>query len=164
MVGYSLFRHLAGTSAPAGVILIRLLAGGVFFTEGIKKFLFAAQWGAGRFERIGVPWPQFTGPFVGVVEIVGGLLLLAGLLTRLSALVLLIDICVAIATTKIPILLKSGFFAMEDPARTDYSMLMSTLFLLIAGGGRWSLDRLFGNRPRWMSDAMPPASRQGSFR
>jgi putative oxidoreductase len=163
MAGYSPFRRLVGTSAPAGVILIRLLAGGVFFAEGVKKFLFAAQWGAGRFERIGIPWPRFTGPFVGAVEIVGGLLLLAGLLTRLGALALLIDIGVAIATTKIPILLKSGFFAMEDPARTDYSMLMSTLFLLIAGGGRWSLDRLFGKPPHATPDAAPPASRQGSF-
>jgi putative oxidoreductase len=139
---HSLFQRLIETKAPTWVLLIRLLAGGVFFIEGIKKFLFAAQWGAGRFERIGIPWPQFTGPFVGAVEITGGLLLLTGLLTRLSAFMLLIDMCVAIATTKIPILLKSGFFAMEDPARTDYSMLLSTLFLMIVGGGQWSLDRL----------------------
>jgi uncharacterized membrane protein YphA (DoxX/SURF4 family) len=59
---------------------------------------------------------------------------------------LLIDISVAITTTKIPILLKSGFFAMEDPARTDYSMIMSTLFLLIVGGGAWSLDRYLARR------------------
>jgi hypothetical protein len=63
-----------------------------------------------------------------------------GLLTRLGAIALLIDISVAIATTNVPILLTSGFFAMEDPARTDYSMFMSLLFLLIVGGGRWSLD------------------------
>ena len=160
MARYSLFRQLVGTNAPAGVILIRLLACGVFFAEGVKKFLFAAQWGAGRFERIGIPWPQFTGPFVGVVEIVCGLLLLLGLLTRLGALMLLIDICVAIATTKIPILVKSGFFAMEDPARTDYSMLMSTLFLLIVGGGRWSFDRICGKSPQPTSDEVQPSSRQ----
>ena len=153
MVRYFLFRRLVETSAPAGVILIRLLAGGVFFAEGIKKLLFAAQWGSGRFERISIPWPQFTGPFVGVVEIVGGLFLLVGLLTRLGALMLLIDICVAIATTKIPIVMKSGFFAMEDPARTDYSMLLSTLFLLIVGGGRWSFDWLCGK-------PLHPTSRQ----
>jgi putative oxidoreductase len=160
MARYSLFQRLVETNAPAGVILIRLLTGGVFFTEGVKKFLFAAQWGAGRFERIGIPWPQFTGPFVGVVEIVGGLLLLMGLLTRLGALMLLIDICVAIATTKIPILLKSGFFAMEDPARTDYSMLLGILFLLIVGAGRWSFDRLYGKPPHATSDEAHPASRQ----
>jgi uncharacterized membrane protein YphA (DoxX/SURF4 family) len=147
------------SSASSAVILIRFLAGGVFFAEGVKKFLFTAQWGSGRFERIGIPWPQFTGPFVGVVEIVGGLLLMVGLLTRLGAFALLIDICVAIATTKIPILLKNGFFAMEDPARTDYSMLMSTAFLTIAGGGRWSLDKLFSKR-HVTSDEVQPASQQ----
>ena len=154
------WRKLLASNASTAVLLIRFLAGGVFFTEGVKKFLFAAQWGSGRFERIGIPWPQFTGPFVGAVEIVGGLLLLVGLLTRPSALVLLIDICVAIATTKIPILMKSGFFAMEDPARTDFSMLMSTAFLLIVGGGRWSLDRLSSKVPQVTSGEVQPASRQ----
>ena len=157
------WQKLLTSNASSAVILIRFLAGGVFFTEGVKKFLFAAQWGSGRFERIGIPWPQFTGPFVGGVEIVGGLLLFMGLLTRLSAFALLIDICVAIATTKIPILVKSGFFAMEDPARTDYAMLMSTAFLLIVGGGRWSLDSLSGKQRRATSEAVPSDSSQEQF-
>lgn len=140
----NLLVKLLVTNAPAATLLIRLLAGGVFFVEGWKKFLFAAQWGTGRFAKIGIPFPEFTGPFVGVVEIVCGLLLLLGLLTRLGAIPLLIDISVAIATTKVPILLKSGFFAMEDPARTDYSMFLSLLFLLIVGAGRWSLDAYLG--------------------
>jgi putative oxidoreductase len=140
----NLLVKLMVTKAPAATLLIRLLAGGVFFVEGTKKFLFAAQWGAGRFATIGIPFPEFTGPFVGVVEIVCGALLLLGLLTRPGALLLLIDISVAIATTKVPILLKSGFFAMEAPARTDYSMFMSLLFLLMVGAGRWSLDARLG--------------------
>jgi uncharacterized membrane protein YphA (DoxX/SURF4 family) len=155
------WQKLLVSNASSAVILIRLLAGGVFFIEGVKKFLFAAQWGSGRFERIGIPWPHFTGPLVGAVEIVGGLLLFIGLLTRLSAFALLIDICVAIATTKIPILVKSGFFAMEDPARTDYSMLLSTAFLLMVGGGRWSLDRLSSKLPSVGSDDRQTASQPG---
>ena len=154
------WQKLLASNDSSAVILIRFLAGGVFFTEGVKKFLFAARWGSGRFESIGIPWPHFTGPFVGVVEIVGGLLLFLGLLTRLSAFALLIDICVAIATTKIPILMKSGFFAMEDPARTDYSMLISTAFLLIVGGGRWSLDRLCSKPPHVTPDDLQPTSHQ----
>jgi uncharacterized membrane protein YphA (DoxX/SURF4 family) len=151
------FGCITRTNAPRAVILIRFLAGGVFFTEGLKKFLFAEQWGAGRFSRIGIPLPAFTGPFVGGVEIVCGLLLLLGLLTRLGAIVLLINISVAIATTKIPILIKSGFFAMEDPARTDYSMLMSLIFLAAVGAGRWSLDwRFWGKPPRRLKDGPPP--------
>jgi uncharacterized membrane protein YphA (DoxX/SURF4 family) len=134
------------SSAPRAVILIRLLAGGVFFAEGLKKFLFPAQWGAGRFAHIGIPAPEIMGPFVGVVEIVCGMLLLWGLLTRLAAIPLIINISVAIAITKVPILLKSGFWPMEDAARTDYSMLMSLLFLLIAGGGKWSIDALLKHK------------------
>ncbi len=140
-------QRLVQTHASPAVIVIRFLAGGVFFIEGVKKFLFAAQWGAGRFAKIGIPLPDISGPFVGWVEIICGLLLMIGLLTRLGAILLLINISVAIATTKVPILLKSGFFAMEDPARTDYSMFMSLVFLLIAGGGRWSLDMFLASRP-----------------
>jgi putative oxidoreductase len=136
----SLFKKIIQTNAPAAVVAIRLLVGGVFFLEGMKKFLFVEQWGAGRFARIGIPAPQIMGPFVGVVEIVCGLLLLAGLFTRIASLLLVIDISVAIASTKIPLLLKSGFWPAEAEARTDYSMLMSLLFLLLVGAGAWSLD------------------------
>lgn len=132
--------RLCRTRAPAAVALIRLLAGGVFFAEGVKKFLFPDQWGAGRFVRIGIPMPEVMAHFVGAVEILCGLLLLIGLFTRLGALLLAINISVAIATTKIPILLARGFWAMEDPARTDYSMLLSLLFLLVVGAGSWSID------------------------
>jgi putative oxidoreductase len=140
----SLFKKIIHTNAPAAVMAIRLLLGGVFFLEGMKKFLFVEQWGAGRFARIGIPAPQIMGPFVGVVEIVCGLLLLVGLFARIASLLLVIDISVAIASTKIPLLLKSGFWPAEAEARTDFSMLMGLLFLLIVGAGVWSLDaRLF---------------------
>jgi putative oxidoreductase len=136
----NLFGKLLRTNAPSAVLVIRLLVGGVFLLEGIKKFLFADQWGAGRFARIGIPVPHIVGPFVGVVEIVCGLLLLAGLFTRIAAIFLIVDIAVAIASTKIPILLKSGFWPMEAEARTDFAMLMGLVFLLIVGAGMWSLD------------------------
>jgi putative oxidoreductase len=136
---------LAAGGSPANFI-IRLAVGGVFFLEGIKKFLFAEQWGAGRFARIGIPVPTLMAPFVGAVEIVCGLLLLLGLFTRLGSLPLIIDISVAIATTKVPILLKSGFWPMEAEARTDFSMLMGLIFLLIAGAGPLSADKLIAPR------------------
>jgi putative oxidoreductase len=141
------------TKAPAAVILIRFLTGAVFFLEGIKKFLFSDDWGVGRFIKIGIPAPEVLAPFVGVVEIVCGFLVLWGLLTRLAAIPLIIVISVAIATTKLPILLKSGFWPMEDHARTDYSMLMGLLFLLIVGGGKWSLDALLSKSKNLKSPA-----------
>jgi uncharacterized membrane protein YphA (DoxX/SURF4 family) len=134
-------KRMTAADGSAANLLIRLLVGGVFFLEGIKKFLFPEQWGVGRFTHIGVPAPSTLAPFVGAVEIVCGFLILVGLLARLASIPLIIDICVAIATTKIPILLKNGFWPMEAEARTDYSMLMGLVFLLIAGAGPLSADR-----------------------
>jgi putative oxidoreductase len=122
------------------VILIRLAVGAVFLAEGIQKFLFPDALGVGRFTKIGIPAPQVMAPFVGVFEIGCGALLLLGLLTRLATIPLIIDMLVAVATTKIPILLKSGFWAMAHEARTDYAMLLGCLFFLIVGAGRWSMD------------------------
>jgi uncharacterized membrane protein YphA (DoxX/SURF4 family) len=150
----SLIQRIVATAAPASVILIRLLVGAVFLAEGIQKFLFPAEVGAARFARIGIPAPDVMGPFVGVVEILCGSLLLLGLLTRLAAIPLIINMMVAIISTKIPILLGHGFWGfslrqvpyygfwgMAHEARTDFSMLLGSLFLMIVGGGAWSIDR-----------------------
>ncbi len=128
------------SDTPAAVILVRILVGWVFLSEGIQKFLFPAALGAGRFAKIGLPAPQFFGPFVGVVEIVCGTMVIVGLLTRLATIPLVIDICVAIATTKVPMLSKSGFWATMHEARTDFCMLLGLVFLLIVGSGRLSID------------------------
>lgn len=158
----NIYRTLA-TSAPAAVILIRILVGGVFLAEGIQKFLFPAEVGAGRFAKIGIPNAEVMGPFVGVVEIVCGALILLGLLTRLATVPLIIDMLVAILSTKIPILLGYGFWGfslrnvpyygfwgMVHEARTDFAMLLGSLFLLIVGAGAWSLDaRLAKSKSRY---------------
>jgi uncharacterized membrane protein YphA (DoxX/SURF4 family) len=126
---------------------VRLLVGGVFVAEGMQKFLFPDTLGVGRFVKIGIPAPTVMAPFVGVVEIACGLLLVLGLFTRLAAIPLIIDMLVAIATTKVPILLESGFWAMVHEARTDYSMLLGCAFLVIVGSGRLSLDaRISGSK------------------
>jgi len=132
---------LFSTNGPRATILIRLLVGAVFLSEGIQKFLFPAALGVGRFTKIGIPAPQFFAPFVGVVEIVCGTLLIVGLVTRLAAIPLMIDISVAIITTKIPMLYTAGFWSMAHEARTDYCMLLGLLFLLLVGSGPFSIDR-----------------------
>ena len=141
------------------MVLIRVMVGLVFLTEGIQKFLYPDELGVGRFLRIGIPAPEVMAPFVGVVEIVCGGLLILGLLTRLAALPLLINISTAIVSTKIPMLLghgfgrftlaklpRYGFLSMMHEARTDYSMLLGLLFLLIVGAGAWSVDARLGRR------------------
>ncbi len=122
------------------VFLVRLMVGSVFFLEGIQKFLFVDALGVGRFTKIGIPAPQIMAPFVGGVEILFGALILIGLFTRLAAIPLLINILVAIATTKIPMLLQSGFWKMAHEARVDWSMVLGLTVILLVGGGRWSLD------------------------
>jgi uncharacterized membrane protein YphA (DoxX/SURF4 family) len=143
--GIATMKFLA-THASAAVILIRLMVGGVFLSEGIQKFLFPDALGVGRFGKIGIPSPEVMAPFVGVCEIVCGVLLILGLLTRFAAVTMIINMLVAISTTKVPILLNSGFWSMAHEARTDYAMLLGSLFLLIVGAGSWSLDaRMAGN-------------------
>ena len=122
------------------IVLIRILVGWVFLSEGIQKFLFPAALGAGRFAKIGIPAPQVMAPFVGVVEIVCGALVLIGLFTRLAAVPLLIDILVALITTKIPMLAKNGIWSTLHEARVDVSMLLGLIFLLIVSSGALSLD------------------------
>jgi uncharacterized membrane protein YphA (DoxX/SURF4 family) len=130
--------------------VIRLAVGGVFFASGLIKFLYANQ-GAGRFAKLGIPAPELMANLVGVVEIAGGLLLAVGLATRLAAIPLLIDMLVAIGTSKLPLLFgpgpepvaaapKVGLWAFLYQARLDSTMLLSCLFLFAVGAGAWSLD------------------------
>lgn len=135
--------------AAKAVLLIRLLVGWVFLSEGIQKFLFPDSLGVGRFVKIGIPSPQAMAPLVGVVEIACGILILIGLITRLAAVPLLVDIAVAIYSTKIVAFAKNGFWGTLHEARTDVSMLLGLVFLLLVGGGSWSLDaRLAESRNR----------------
>lgn len=133
-------QRILTTNAPASVLLIRLVVGAVFLSEGLQKFLFPNELGVGRFIKIGIPAPQAMASFVGLVEIVCGTLIILGLLTRLAAIPLIINILVAISTTKVPMLMRSGFWAMAHEARTDFSMLLGSIFLLIVGAGAWSID------------------------
>jgi putative oxidoreductase len=150
------------TRAPGWSILVRLIVGlVVFFPEGIQKLIFPSVLGAGRFANIGIPYPEVMGAFVGAVEIVCGALIFLGLLTRLAAIPLIVVMIVAILSTKIPILLgqdfwifhvpkiaRYGFWSMAHEARDDFAMLLGSLYLLIEGGGDWSLDALIARKVR----------------
>lgn len=122
-------------------ILIRLMVGAVFLSEGIQKFLFPDELGAGRFAKIGLPSPEFLGSFVGTFEIICGALILIGLLTRFASVPLIIIMLVAIATTKSQVLADKGFWELLHGSRTDSAMLLGSIFLLINGGGFYSIDR-----------------------
>lgn len=142
------FQKITKTDVSKTTILIRLMVGAVFLSEGIQKFLFANTRGAGRFEKIGLPYPEFLGSFVGTFEVICGFLLLIGLFTRLASLPLIVIMLVAIAITKSEILIEKGFWEMMHSSRTDWTMLLGSIFLLIKGGGKWSADENFENKWR----------------
>jgi putative oxidoreductase len=154
-----ILRNMLRTSASGWTILVRILIGlVVFIPEGIQKLVFPEILGSGRFAKIGIPYPDVMGSFVGSVEIVCGALIIAGLLTRLATIPLIITMFVAIISTKLPILLghdfwivhvpklsRYGFWSMAHEARLDFAMLFGCLYLLIEGAGSWSMDaRLTG--------------------
>ena len=136
---------------PASILLIRLMTGAVFFWEGLLKFTYPNQ-GVGRFTKLGFPFPEYTAHFVGTMEIIGGLLILFGLLTRFITFYFIIQMIVAVLTTKISLYLgtsplplppappKVGFWAVLHEIRSDYAQIMTSIFLLIEGPGRKSLD------------------------
>jgi uncharacterized membrane protein YphA (DoxX/SURF4 family) len=135
------FKELVHTKPFAPVLFIRLMVGAVFLSEGIQKFLFPEIRGAGRFASIGLPSPDFLGSFVGFFEIICGVFVLLGLLTRVSVIPLLLIMIVAIISTKLPQLESKGIWETLHASRTDFSMLMGCLFLVTMGGGRWSIDQ-----------------------
>jgi putative oxidoreductase len=148
------------TQATGWVVLVRLLIGlVVFFPEGLQKLIFPAILGAGRFAKIGIPWPDILGPFVGVVETLCGALIILGLATRFAAIPLIIVMLVAIVSTKIPMLVgqdvwifhvqpmpRYGFWSMAHEARNDFCMLLGCVYLLITGAGQWSVDAWLSHR------------------
>src|SRR5213593_3731977 len=141
------------SDGPASVLFLRLMAGGVFLWEGILKFVYVNQ-GVGRFTKLGMPFPHLTANFVGCLEIVGGLLLLSGLMTRLIAIPFIIEMIVATLSTKISLYLGTsplplppsppqfGMWAVLHEVRSEYAQLLTTAFLLINGPGKWSLDAI----------------------
>ena len=148
-------------------VFVRLSLAGVFIPEGLQKLTHADILGAGRFAKIGIPYAEFFGPFVGWVELITGVMFLVGYATRVAAVPIIVTMIVAIVSTKIPILLgrewggfslrdldRYGFLSFTHETRTDWAMLMGAIFLLLSGAGRWSLDS------RWNIQKAPLLARQ----
>jgi uncharacterized membrane protein YphA (DoxX/SURF4 family) len=158
------------TDGPKSTLLLRLMAGGVFFWEGLLKFVYANQ-GVGRFTKLGIPFPHFTPTFIGGLEIVGGLLLLAGLTTRLIAIPFVAEMIVAILSTKISLYLGTsplplppappqvGFWAVLHEIRSEYAQMLTVLFLMVNGPGEWSLDGVLSKRLKVGVSELVPSGR-----
>ena len=164
------------TSGPRSSLVIRLMAGGVFFSEGLLKFAYANQ-GVGRFTKLGMPLPGVLAPAIAMLEIVGGLLLVSGAGTRLISIPFIVEMVVAILSTKIGLYFGtsplpkpaappfSGWWAVLHESRSDYAQLLSCLFLLFSGPGPWSVDALlrrWRGAPRRMLAAAGQAAAFGA--
>jgi uncharacterized membrane protein YphA (DoxX/SURF4 family) len=136
----SLKAIILSTSYDNGAVLIRLIVGLIFLSEGIQKYLFPELVGTTRFERIGFTDAAFWAYFAGSFEIICGTLVSLGLCIRLAAIPLLIIMITAFVTTKWPILVDKGFWSMAHEYRTDFAMTLLLIFLLIYGAGNWSID------------------------
>jgi putative oxidoreductase len=163
------------TNGPKSILILRLMAGGVFFWEGILKFVYTNQ-GVGRFTKLGIPFPHFTANFIGGLEIVGGLLILSGFMTRFIAVPFIIEMIVAILSTKIslylgtsplplpPALPKVGVWAVLHEIRSDYAQILTTVFLLVNGPGKWSLDAVLGRSKSSQAVEALPGRREPNIR
>lgn len=144
--------RITATTAPGSVVLIRLYVGAVFLFEGILKFLRPETLGTGRFDKADIPAAGFVAPLDGVFEIGCGALILAGLLTRLAAIPMIVDMIGALLITKLPILWgaatlftgKSGWWDFVHESRVDLAQLCGSVFLLIVGAGAYSADAALG--------------------
>src|SRR5437764_8236549 len=143
--------------APNATLLLRLMAGSVFLWEGILKFVFANQ-GIGRFTKLGMPLPALTAHFIGALEIGGGALLLLGLATRVIAIPFIIEMIVAVLSTKISLFLGTsplplppappivGLWAVLHEVRSEWAQIVTAMFLFAAGPGPISLDAWLARR------------------
>src|SRR5712672_2767969 len=160
-------------TGPSTILIIRLMAGAVFFWEGILKFVYVNQ-GVGRFTKLGFPFPETTANVIATGEIIGGLLLIFGLFTRITAFYFIVQMTVAVLSTKIDLYFgrsplpmppappKMGFWAVLHEIRSDYAQILTCLFLLIEGSGRRSLDFMITTSRKIyrMSEKISPASKE----
>ena len=138
----------SATRASGAVVLIRLYVGVIFAGEGVLKFLQPDTLGPGRFIKAGIPGGTFFAYLDGIVEIGCGLLILAGLLTRLATLPMIVDMLGALSITKVPLLWshaplypkEGGFWDFFHEGRLEFAMLCGSVFLLIVGAGSVSFD------------------------
>ncbi len=136
------------TKRDNGIIILRIVVGLIFLSEGIQKYLFPELLGPGRFLKIGFCDASFWAYFTGTFEVVCGTLVLVGLVTRIAAIPLLIIMLTAFVSTKFPILLDKGFWALLHEYRTDFALTLLLIYLTIYGSGRWSLDFKIGDMPK----------------
>ena len=137
------------TESKNRIILIRIVVGLIFLSEGILKFLYPEIYGTGRFEKIGFSDPAFWAYFTGTFEILCSIFLLLGFLMRIASIPLIIVMLTAFVTTKWPILISKGFWTMAHEYRTDFAMTILLVYLLLYGAGKFSIDSMISRSSKF---------------
>ena len=132
--------QILNTGEDNKMIFIRLIVGLIFISEGLQKYLVLKILGPGRFEDLGFSHAYFWAYFTGACEIFFGVMILIGLLTRLSSIPLLIIMITAFITTKLPLFITKGFWTFAHEYSTEFSLTILLILLIIYGGGKWSVD------------------------
>jgi putative oxidoreductase len=126
----------SGNLQSYGLAVLRIAVGGVILIHGYQKLFHMHLSGvAGFFGHIGIPLPMFFAAVVILVEFVGGILLITGLATRIPAMLLAIDMAVALLVVH----LRNGF--LKSGGELPLLLFAGAICLVLAGGGAGSIKR-----------------------
>ena len=136
---------LPPTARDALLLVARVLLGVVLIAHGWQKF---AQYGiggvTGSFAQMGVPLPAVSAVFAAVVELVGGIALLAGAATAVAGLLVVLDMLGAFLLVHAG----NGVFVTDNGFELVWTIAAAALVLVAAGPGRFSVDHALAGRRR----------------
>jgi uncharacterized membrane protein YphA (DoxX/SURF4 family) len=138
--GAGIKTKILDTGNDSKIIFARIITGLIFISEGIQKYVIVTMLGPAYFEEIGFGHPMFWSYFTGTFEILCGILILVGLLTRLASIPLLFIMIIAFFKTKLPLLVSDGFLTFAHEYRVDFALTLLLIILFIYGAGKWSAD------------------------
>lgn len=124
-----------GARVDVALLVLRVGLGIVMVAHGVQKFMQGMEGTAGFFGSLGIPMPQVAAPLVAGLEVVGGIALVLGVLTRVFAALMTVSLLVALFTVH----LGAGFYVADGGYEFVLILAVGMIALVIAGPGRYSL-------------------------